>query len=139
VQSFQSSARAGRIHHNGESTVKTLQTLYPPSTNALAVVLIRVIYPRPARGILEFSHSQEYVSMNNELIDLRLSAIEKAIKTLSGALGANEGPVSEDLQNQINILREQLGESGLTPKEEAVTYQTIRLLDPLQCDPWEPF
>lgn len=113
--------------------------LYPPSANALAVVLIRVVYPRPARGILEFSHSQEYKSMNKELIDLRLSAIEKAIKTLSGALGDNEGPVSEDLQNQINILREQLGESGLTPAEEAVTYQTIRLLDPLNCDPWEPF
>lgn len=46
--------------------------------------------------------------MNNEIMELRISAIEAAIKTISAAICANEGPVSEDLQNQIKILRNQL-------------------------------
>jgi len=108
----------------------------PP--NAL-IVVCRVIYSRPARDILVALTQPKIFNMDNVLIKLRLSAIEKAIQTLSGVIGANSGPISEDLQNQINILRKQLGESGLTPQEEAETYQTIRLLDPLQCDPWEPF
>lgn len=77
--------------------------------------------------------------MNNEIMELRISAIEAAIKTISAAICANEGPVSEDLQNQIKILRHQLASPGRTVNQEAITYQVIKLLDPLHCDPWEPF
>lgn len=88
---------------------------------------------------MELSHSQEDKSMNNDLIELRLSAIESAVKTISAAICANEGPLSDDLHNQIRLLREQLSNPGSTVKQEAVTYQTIKLLDSLNCDPWEPF
>lgn len=77
--------------------------------------------------------------MNNDNFELRLSAIEAAVKTISAAIYANEGPISDDLQNQIKILRNQLASSGSDVKQEAVNYQTIRLLDPLNCDPWDPF
>ena len=74
--------------------------------------------------------------MNNEIMELRISAIEAAIKTISAAICANEGPVSED---QIKILNNQLSSPERTVNQEAITYQVIKLLDPLHCDPWEPF
>ncbi len=77
--------------------------------------------------------------MNNDLIELRLSAIESAVKTISAAICANEGPLSDGLHNQIRLLREQLSNPVSTVKQEAITYQTIKLLDSLNCDPWEPF
>lgn len=88
---------------------------------------------------MEFSHNQESKTMNNDNIELRLSAIEAAVQTISAAICANEGPVSDDLQNQIKILRNQLASSECTVNQEAITYQTIKLLDPLNCDPWNPF
>lgn len=88
---------------------------------------------------LEFSHSQEDKPMNNDIIELRLTAIEAAIKTISAAICANEGPLSDDLHNQIQLLRDQLSSPENTVKQEAITYQTIKLLDSLNCDPWDPF
>nr|WP_310615812.1 hypothetical protein [Pantoea cypripedii] len=76
--------------------------------------------------------------MTDSIIELRLKAIESAIMVLSGAIAANDGPVSKDLHNQIKKLRQSLAEAN-TPEEEALTYQTIRLIDPLNCDPWDPF
>ncbi|MFL3393915.1 hypothetical protein ACJ0NJ_01280 [Enterobacter hormaechei] len=88
---------------------------------------------------LEFSHSQEDKPMNNDITELRLTAIEAAIKTISAAICANEGPLSDDLHNQIQLLRDQLSNPENTVKQEAITYQTIKLLDSLNCDPWDPF
>lgn len=88
---------------------------------------------------MEFSHSQEVNPMNNDIIELRLTAIEAAIKTISAAICANEGPLSDDLHNQIQLLRDQLSSPENTVKQEAITYQTIKLLDSLNCDPWDPF
>ncbi|QGU15859.1 hypothetical protein GNG27_14715 [Leclercia sp. 119287] len=77
--------------------------------------------------------------MNNDIVELRLSAIEAAVKTISAAICANEGPLSDDLHNQIQLLRDQLSNTGSTVKQEAITYQTIKLLDSLNCDPRDPF
>lgn len=77
--------------------------------------------------------------MNNDIIELRLSAIEAAVKTISAAICANEGQLSDDLHNQIQLLRNKLSSPENTVKQEAITYQTIKLLDSLNCDPWDPF
>lgn len=128
-------------HHNWKRTPLRLLTCLPKLVDReCAFTLCACLFTTSGSVVfLEFSHNQDGKSMNNDIIELRLTAIEAAVKTISAAICANEGPLSDDLHNQIQLLRDQLASPESTVKQGAITYQTIKLLDSLNCDPWDPF
>ncbi len=75
--------------------------------------------------------------MNNDLIDIRLRAIEHAIGRISIAI--QEGTSAKQYSSELKSLRQRLENENLSAENEVLIRQTIMILDPLSCDPWEPF
>lgn len=75
--------------------------------------------------------------MDNDNLDIRLKAIEYAIGRI--AIAISEGTSPAEFTKETKILVNLLSSGSLDPTNEAVIRQTVRILDPLAGDPWEPF
>ncbi|HHV6209716.1 TPA: hypothetical protein ACUL2N_004231 [Salmonella enterica] len=69
----------------------------------------------------------------------RLDAIELAILRLAIAITEAEGSHTKELESSIAHFRALFEKPDITEKERETYLRTIRLLDPLNSDPTEPF
>lgn len=79
--------------------------------------------------------------MNNvaDLLHARLDAIEIAISRLATSITEAGGPHADELERSIAYFRELFEKPDITDKKRETYLRTIKLLDPLNSDPTEPF
>ncbi|CAM3404681.1 hypothetical protein BS639_23925 [Rouxiella silvae] len=78
--------------------------------------------------------------MENENLSIRIEAIELAITRLSACIIENGNKAAaDDLQGHIDNFKELLVNPKTSARKEAVYHATLKILDPLTLDPWEPF